>query len=144
MALVILLAVAIMGGCGKKNPLGRRAISGTITLNGEPLDDGSIQFSPHQRSSVASGGIIKNGRYRLPANKGLPPGVYLVRVFSPVEVAQPTQEVTVPGPASSPANGPMQPPPGEERIPPEYNLESTQTIEVSSDGDNVFNFDIQG
>ena len=141
LAFAIALCVVTSGGC-ERNQLGRKAISGTILFNGQPLDTGSIQFSPHQHAGIASGGVIENGSYRIARETGLPPGKYLVRVFSPLDVAPAPQEVTLPGPTETRARGPSQPPPAEERIPPEYNVRSTQVIEVTKGGDNTFNFDI--
>ena len=36
----------------------REAISGTIRFDGQLLETGSIQFSPHEHAGVASGAII--------------------------------------------------------------------------------------
>ena len=45
LGLAVLLAT-IASGCGPGNPLGRKAVSGTVTLNGAPLPAGSIMFEP--------------------------------------------------------------------------------------------------
>lgn len=142
-----LLLLALAPGCGGGNPLGRQAVSGAITLDGAPLDQGSIQFSPHQRSGVSGGAVISAGAYQIAADKGLPPGQYLVRIFSPVDAQEPAAEepeTMVPGPTAAPSSrGPRQPPPGTERIPPEFNLESTQVVDVTDGGANAFDFDIR-
>lgn len=144
---VLLVLLALAPGCGGNNPLGRQAVSGSITLDGAPLDQGSIQFSPHQRSGVSGGAVITAGAYQIAADKGLPPGQYLVRIFSPVDAQEPAAEepeTMVPGPTAAPSSrGPRQPPPGTERIPPEFNIESTQVVEVRDGGDNAFDFDIR-
>ena len=117
--------------------------AGEILLDGQPLDTGSIEFSPHEHAGVRSGTMIENGAYAIPGNKGLPPGKYLVRIFSPVEAAPPPEEPSVPGPTVPGPVGPSQPPPGVERIPPEFNEESEEVIDVTEAGPNEFNFDIR-
>jgi len=111
------------------------AISGKITLDGTALDTGSIQFSPLQeQGGFSSGTVITNGSYEIAAHQGLPPGEYLVRIFSAEKGAAP--------PPDEPP-GPDVPPPGKERIPPEYNARSNIKIQVTEDGPNTFDFNIQ-
>ena len=45
---VLLLSALVVAaaGCSSANPLGRRPISGKVTLQGQPVDYGSIQFIP--------------------------------------------------------------------------------------------------
>lgn len=70
--LLLTLLVLVSAGCGKSNPLGRQAVTGTISLNGQPLEHGTIEFSP-QGEGTASGAVIENGSFSIPADKGLPP-----------------------------------------------------------------------
>jgi hypothetical protein len=73
-----LLALTLLAGCSGGD--GRIGISGTVTLDGKPLDNGSIHFEPTAENSAApsSGGTIANGAYELPASSGLFPGEYKV------------------------------------------------------------------
>ena len=59
--LLSFLLVAALLGCGPGNPLGRKALSGTVTLDGSPLDGGTIEFHPLE-GGVQSGGLIHAGR----------------------------------------------------------------------------------
>lgn len=127
--LLLTLLVLVSAGCGKSNPLGRQAVTGTISLNGQPLEHGTIEFSP-QGEGTASGAVIENGSFSIPADKGLPPGDYLVRISAADEEGEP---VDMPGESTKIAP---------ELIPPEYNSESEQTFTVSTDGSNEFNLDI--
>jgi hypothetical protein len=131
MALLLLITVA---GCGPRSD--RLAISGEVTLNGVPLDAGSIRFSSVPGEKLyATGAMVKDGDYRIPQAKGLPPGRYRVEINSPDLKAIPV--------ATRPAPGePLGPPTAPERIPPEYNTNSTQTVEVTAGEDNQFKFDI--
>lgn len=127
--LLMLLIPLLSYGCGNSNPLGRQAVTGTITLDGQPLERGTIEFTP-QGPGTASGATIENGQFFIPADKGLPPGDYLVRISAANDDAEP---MDMPGESSKVAP---------ELIPPEYNTESQQTFTVSTDGENEFSLDI--
>lgn len=60
--LVSLSALLLIGCCGGENvPLGE--VSGTVTLDGQPLPSGIVHFVP--ASGPAASGVIENGAYRL-------------------------------------------------------------------------------
>ena len=128
---VLLLAV----GCGQSNPLARQAVSGHVTFDGAPLDQGTISFSPEAKGSVGGGATVKNGVYAIPAVQGLPPGKYIVRINSIVPntagKAKMSSVPTVDGP-----NGP-----GIERIAAAYNMASKITIEVVAGRSSEFSFE---
>jgi hypothetical protein len=68
-----------MFGCSRGN--GRMALSGTISLDGKPLEAGAISFRPApDNDGNSSGGQIESGEFRLSADRGLKPGKYLVTV----------------------------------------------------------------
>ena len=120
-------------GCRPENPLGRLAISGTVRLEGERLDQGSIEFAPTEEGpNVTSGGRIENGRFRIPAHQGLPPGTYLVRISSAEAVGEPIEP-------EFPGDSPVV---AQERIPQQYNVKSDKHVTVTEGGRNVFDFDI--
>ena len=50
--------MAFIAGCGPANPLGRKALSGTATLDGKPLERGAIEFHPLKEGGVQSGALI--------------------------------------------------------------------------------------
>jgi hypothetical protein len=133
-------ALALLAsGCGQPNPLGRQAISGNILFDGQPLDAGSIEFTPHDPAGVSSGALIVDGVYRIAAPLGLPPGKYTVRITSPRDASPLETEIQPPGPQ---ARGPRQPPPAVERIPAEYNVKSDKSVDVSAESVNRFDYDI--
>jgi hypothetical protein len=128
-ALVLALIACALSGCGPRSD--RLAISGTVTLDGTPLDSGSIRFtSLGEAKLMTSGAVIKDGAYIVPQAKGLRVGSYQVEISSPDANAKPVLD--------RPSGMLMAP----ERIPTEYNIESKHTIEVTADGDNAFDFDI--
>jgi hypothetical protein len=124
-ASLLLLGAALCAGCGPASP--RRSVSGTVTLQGRPLSLGTIQF--FNDLGPAGGALIRDGAYHLPTEQGLEPGRY--RVW--ISVTEPLPELKEPGASS---------PPTRELIPPEFNSQSTHTVEVTDRGPNEFAFDI--
>jgi hypothetical protein len=130
---LLALAVLTLAGCGPRSD--RLAVSGTVNLDGAPLDSGSILFtSVGGEKLVSAGAMIQDGAYQIPQAKGLLAGTYHVELNSPDHSATPAMDK-----GSADGRGiPVVP----DRIPAEYNLNSTQKVEVTPDGDNEFNFDI--
>ena len=83
---------------------------------------------------MASGAMINNGAYHIPREKGLLPGTYHLEINAPDNAGPPVMARNTPGGPGIPVAA--------ERIPPEYNINSNKTIEVTTDGDNHFVFDI--
>lgn len=129
---MMVAASLLFTGCGPSTD--RLEISGNVTLDGAPLDSGSIRFTSLGEKQIASGAMIEQGEYYIPQEKGLTPGPYHVEITSPDVNAPPVMVPVGPGGRGVPT----QP----ERIPPEWNADSTQRVEVSADGDNHFVFDI--
>lgn len=69
---LVLFAILFVGCQGPVTSL-----SGSVTWNGQPLDSGSISFSPtdgHGESKVTS---IANGQYEI---RDVPPGKYVAQI----------------------------------------------------------------
>jgi hypothetical protein len=114
------LAIA-WSGCGEANPLGRRAIYGNVTFQGQPVDYGAIQFNPVDLAhGVSSGAMITDGKYSIPTAQGLPPGEYQVMVTAPDR----SKQEKVEGPPGDERSLAV------ERIPAKYNLKTTLKLEV--------------
>ncbi|MCA9014124.1 MAG: hypothetical protein KDA77_02220 [Planctomycetaceae bacterium] len=86
----ILLTVST--GCGGDTGDGysgeRGQVSGTITLDGQPLKEGcQVLFIAQQGSYTAGGAIQADGKYTLTYSdpKGLPTGIYEVQLTPPIE-----------------------------------------------------------
>ena len=128
-----LITCLLLLGCGRGSD--RLAISGNVTLDGSPLDGGAIRLTslPGEKQ-FATGAEIKNGEFDIPRSKGLPPGTYHLEISAPDNSAAPVMSRGAPGERGIPT----QP----ERIPPEYNIESKKTLEITADGDNHFVFEI--
>jgi hypothetical protein len=114
---------------------GRREITGSVKLEGQPLKAGSIQFLPMQNQPTRNGGEIADGEFRLSPKDGLLPGQYLVRITA--------------GDGKTPANEEQAGAPGGstnivsvDMIPEEWNTKSMKQVVVQADGPNRFDFDI--
>lgn len=129
----LFVGLAASGCTGSADPLGRQEISGSVTLDGQPLDTGSIRFEPQEGGATASGAMIVNGVYAVPANQGLAPGVY--RVFITAVEADSEKRT-----GEEVMNNPG--PPKKELIPAKYNQQSEVTVEVKAESPNNFDFPI--
>lgn len=124
-------------GCGGvDDPLDRQPVSGKVTLDGQPLDQGSISFTP--AAGAESGGVpnpgattaISAGAYELTSDNGPPPGHYTVRINS------------VEGGAADPNAAPGETKPTKERIPKSWNSESKHEVDIV-EGENSFDFEVK-
>jgi len=61
-AVAVLLASVVCTGCGKSGPRNCR-ISGAVTLDGVPVQEGGIQFDIVKQGDVPGGAVIIGGRY---------------------------------------------------------------------------------
>jgi hypothetical protein len=132
--ILLLIAIGLVSGCGPHSD--RLAITGKVTLNGEPLDGGSIQFTSLGEKKMNGGAMVNGGAYKIAQEKGLLPGKYHVEINAPDNAAKPIvyrSSPDSPGVVTQP-----------DKVPPEYNINSKKTIEVTADGANNFDFDIQG
>jgi hypothetical protein len=129
-SLAILALLAIVGGCGGSAD-GRLPVSGAVTLDGTPLDQGVIAFHSEESGRPPVETAITAGEYFIPADKGLLPGSYKVAIDS----ADST------GKTASPVEYSMAIPVS--RIPLKYNGETTLVAAVDAAADNVFNFQLE-
>jgi hypothetical protein len=78
--LVILMlawGVICLPGCDRSG--GRVTVTGTVSVDGQPLPSGSISFRPVDMGSLPSSGSgVANGQFSLPADWGPMPGKYRV------------------------------------------------------------------
>lgn len=129
---VVLFLAVLTSGCGQ-NTGGRLGVSGTVRFQGAPLQSGTIEFASADAKQL-TGSTITDGKYSVPAAQGLPPGKYTVRISATQdEGAAPTGP---PGPESMTQQA-------KSLIPPQYNVDSTLTAEVTQGGNNVFDFDLK-
>jgi hypothetical protein len=125
--------LVLLAGCGRDNPLGRKAISGKVTLDGAPLEQGNIEFHPMFEGGVQSGGRITGGSYSIPPHEGVIVGKYRVSISD-----------FVPTPPLPPGHMPGDPipPSPKPKVPAEWNSNSRHTVEVKKEGPFTFDFEI--
>jgi hypothetical protein len=123
-------------GCGN-NPLGRKAVAGTVSMDGEPLDYGAINFHPLESNAqaVGSGAVITDGEFSIPAAEGLTPGRYRVSIVAPS--GGPPERIQGEDAMKTGSKPPV------ERLPSKYNTETELTAEVTSDAPAEFDFSVE-
>jgi hypothetical protein len=117
---VILVAIA---GCGGANT---NPVSGTVTLDGEPLADALVMFTPMTGGRPAAAKTDSQGRYELVFSRdasGALEGEHLVAITTGDEIAN--------------DDGTLEIIP--ERVPTKYNSASELRATIES-GSNVFDF----
>jgi len=114
----------VVAGCGDSK-FGQ--VSGTVTLDGQPLANATVEFQP-KNGSPSYGETDQKGRFQLlysPKKAGASVGEHTVRISTYRIVADAANSVTLP-----------------EKVPPVYNSDSQETREVKP-GRQTMNFDIR-
>jgi len=135
-----LLLILGVTGCGGGDGLNRQAVSGSVTMGGEPLESGFIAFVPSDPNLPTQGGTaIVDGEYSLPGAQGLVPGKYKVVISSSAgkDTAgeKPVEDLDALGPG-------MPPIPAQEAIPDQFGSDSVLEANVTDGGANRFDFAI--
>lgn len=85
--IALLCVVFVPCGCSRSD--GRLKITGTVTVDGQPLKSAAISFQPVDKAkSHGSGGVVEGGTFRIPADQGLTPGDYFVQMLVPEETGR--------------------------------------------------------
>src|SRR5947207_388596 len=120
------LVVLHFGGCGG-GAAGLYGVSGTVKVDGAPLEKGSISFEATEGQRTSSGAIISGGDFTIPAAHGLPEGKYRIVVHAPTPGTGGANAAAGAAPGDAP-------PPPKELIPPDWNETSSHTVEVKKGG----------
>ena len=133
-SLAVLCAASFAVGCSGRYG-GRADVTGTVTLEGQPLKEGTIDFSPLDQQGTFSGAKIIDGNYAMTKGDGLQPGKYLVRISSgDGKTPASDEEIAAPGGSTNIVSIDL--------IPPEYNVASKEEREVKAGAVNKFDFNI--
>ena len=134
---LFLAASGLMAGCsGSRDELPREPVSGTVRMDGQPLAEGAIQFTPAGSGgpAISYTAPIENGQFSIPRADGLVPGSYKVSI-SAVPVKRDTRiEATI---------GKKKATPFKELIPAKYNSKTTLTEEIKRGGASGLKYDLQ-
>jgi hypothetical protein len=140
----LVVSAGFIGCGGGGDDLPRQQVSGSVTLGGQPLALGRIQFEPASPEAKAPAGAeIKDGAYSIPRDQGPTPGDYRVMITSSGTAASGVD--TSPG-AEPPAGSKAKMPkigPSPELIPKQYNSKTTLTAKVEAGKTNTFDFPLQ-
>lgn len=93
-----LITLFVVGGCGPVNG----TMSGKVTFEGEPVQNGAISFLAEDGSTAAVGGSILQGNYEV---SDIPPGPKVVKIEAVREVqfAKSSAELAAAAAAGTPA-----------------------------------------
>jgi hypothetical protein len=124
---LLLLGATLIVGCSGNSKL---SVSGSVTLDGEPLSDGIITFTPLDGSGANAGTVIFNGEYQVEVM----PGKKLARIEGYKTVA--VKKVKM---GSKEIDAPDKRP----IVPKQYNSESKLEVDVDS-SHREHNFELKG
>lgn len=116
------------GGCGGGGaPVPELApVTGSITLDGQPLSSAQVVFEPQGEGTLSVAKTDDSGHYELyynAENPGAVPGSHVVRISKYGEPGSPNDTM--------------------DQIPPQYNQGSTLTADVKAGEGNVFDFELE-
>jgi hypothetical protein len=120
--------LALLAGCAQSD---RQALEGTVTLDGQPLPQGTIRFIPQPGTGGPSaGGEIRDGAFSIDADKGVFGGSFRVEITASRKTGNKARDRVT----------------GEETdiyaqfLPIRYNSNSELTADVKKSGPNRFEF----
>jgi hypothetical protein len=130
---LLLIAVAV-AGCGSAGDgIARQAVSGSVTLDGKPLDHGEITLSPIEQGPSA-GGTIAAGAFAIDQSGGPALGKYRAMIVSIRPTGRRVRDAD--GPPGSTVDEMAN------TIPDRYNTRTELEIEVKNQAPNRFTFDL--
>ncbi len=134
--LALSLGLAPIGCSGSKDNLPREAVSGDVTLDGQPLPEGAIQFSPTGESKLTAAVVpIKDGKFSISPAEGLVTGNYRVSI-SHAEVIEVNPKK---GQGALTKTTRL----GKELIPSRYNTQSELKAEIKPGGVKDLKFELK-
>ena len=121
-------ALAILTGCDS----GGVAVLGTVTLDGNPLEEGQVTFTPQPGTSgPTGGGKVQNGQFTIESDAGIVAGSYRVEITASRKSGQ-----QIPDPTGRMVDL------VEQYIPARYNEQSELTNQLT-DGTNNLEYKLQ-
>lgn len=129
------LALSLLAGCGDSTSGNRAAIQGEVTLDGKPLAQGAIKFTPMENTpGVVTGVPIQDGRFQLPPEIGAAVGWNRVEITAMRKTGKKVQD-----PFGSPGKTVEM---EMSAVAPRFNTSSTLKLEVKP-GDNAAQFAVE-
>jgi hypothetical protein len=100
---------------------------------GQALAKGTIQFFSKDNVNITESSLIQDGKFSLPPDKGLPPGIYRVEISAPAGMEPRPDPGAAPGASRR----------FKELLPEQYNTQSELTIEVTPTGTGNYPFALE-
>jgi len=123
------LCLFLLAGCDSES--NRSSLEGTVTLNGQPLTEGSIALRPLPGTrGPTAGGKITNGTFAILPEHGTFAGTFRVEITASRKTGTQTKDAVLGIMVDD----------YERIIPDRYNRQSELTAEVTEDGPNHFEF----
>ena len=118
----LVVSLLLVAGCGPKGPL-RYKVTGTVNLDGQPLETGQVLFIPSDGQGPSDACRIVTGKFE----GEVAPGPKRVEITA-------TKELPPAEPGGMPGT--------ETLVPKQYNRESTLTAEIKAGGEPL-TFDLE-
>jgi hypothetical protein len=133
-AVATIAVFALMVGCSGSGS--RSPVQGSVSYDGQPVDDGGVAFlpegdGPSAEERVRATGMIADGRYDFDARRGPFPGKYRVQIYWQKKTGK-----RVPG------EGGVMKDETQQAIPAKYNTSTELVVEVRP-GRNTLDFDLK-
>lgn len=142
MALLSIALFAVLNpGCGSDDPLNRKAISGSVNVDGRPLAHGVIRLVP-QATSSGPGVMaeIVEGKFSLDATRGPVPGLHRVDIEATKHLGfEIDNEAEYAAAVMKTGRSPVALNP----VPPIYNKHSTLSADIADTDGQVFPFELK-
>lgn len=130
---VTVLASAGSVGCGNSGPQ-RFAVSGRVTLDGAPIENGEILLRPDQATKApTTAAAIENGAYAIPAERGPLAGTYVIVITAERKTGKKVQAEMIGSETTDQY---------EQYLPRKYNDASTLSTTIGSSRDDL-NFELR-
>lgn len=126
------LCLFLLAGCGSES--NRSGLEGTVTLNGQPLAEGSITLRPLPGThGPTAGGKIANGKFTILPEQGTFSGTFRVEITASRKTGKQKKDALLGIMVDE----------YERIIPDRYNRQSELTCEVTADRPNQFAFELE-
>jgi hypothetical protein len=136
------MGLVVTAGCdggGDYEGAERAPVSGTVTLDGNPVPWGTINFQPESQSGRMSFAPIEDGAYSIPEERGPNLGQYKVRIDGYAEKPAGAAEEEETEVEEEDAEDGDEVSAGPNIVPAKYNLQTTLQVEIVS-GENTHDF----
>jgi len=129
----LMVLLVVVAGCGDSD---RAAVSGTVTLDGQPIEGGMISFIPPKGDTggFPAWGPIEGGRYSIAADEGPTAGSIRVEIRWTRKTGKKIPAIA-PAPQGSFTDETI------EAIPVRYNSQTELKVDVQR-GENTFDFNL--